>query len=77
VLERPPRRQDRRADRRLRYARRQAQGRIVLQVEVSEHAFAAALMASGRLTPDQAIHRANLQAAVAGVIADFVERWSV
>jgi hypothetical protein len=68
---------DRRADRRARYARRQMSGRIVLAVEVSEHKLASALMAAGRLTPNQAMHRGNLQAAVAAVIADFVERWSV
>jgi hypothetical protein len=68
-------RADRRADRRARYARRQAQGLVVFQVEAHEHALASALMASGRLSPSEALHRANLQAAVAGVVADFIERW--
>jgi hypothetical protein len=77
MLERsPPRRADRRADRRRRYVRRQLAGVIVLQVPVSEHALAAALVASGRLSPAEALHRANLQAALAGVVGDFIERWT-
>jgi hypothetical protein len=52
-------------------------GVIVLQVPVPEHKLAAALMASGRLTPDQAMDRANLEAALGAVIGDFIERWAV
>ena len=61
--------------RRRRYKRRQADGRICLKVEVHEHALAATFTRSGRLTPDQALHRAELEKAVSQLLQDFVVRW--
>ncbi|MDN3279099.1 hypothetical protein QWJ07_32880 [Frankia sp. RB7] len=66
--------QKRRA-RRLRYVHRQADGRIVLKVEIHEHDFAKALQRSTRLTAKQTLIRSELELALAGIVADFVERW--
>ena len=61
--------------RRDRYRRRQANGMVVLDVEVHEHDFAKALTRSGRLTPDQALLRSEIERALALIVADFIERW--
>jgi hypothetical protein len=51
--------------RKRRCRRRQANGLVVLRVEVHEDHLAAALLRSGRLSPEQALHRAELEKAAA------------
>ena len=75
MLNRTPSDADRKRARRRRYCRRQATGRVCPRVEVSEHDLAAALLRSGRLTPDQALRRDELERAAGELGADFVERW--
>jgi hypothetical protein len=61
--------------RKRRFRRRQCNGQIVLRVEVSEHNLAQALISAGRLSPDQALCRHELEQATERVISDFVARW--
>lgn len=49
---------------------------MVLKVEVNEHDLVAALCQAGRLNPDQALHRAEIEQAATLIIADFVARWT-
>ncbi len=75
---RPPaadRKRQQRRERKQRYVRRQADGLISLKVEVHEHALAEALQSSGRLTPAEALLRAELERAVTQIVADFIDRW--
>ena len=60
-------RDPKRCARRRRYRLRQAAGMACLRVEVSEHDLAEALLRSGRLTPEQALHRAEIEQAVASL----------
>jgi hypothetical protein len=75
MLDRPPATADRKRARRRRYNRRQANGLVVLRIECCEHDLAEALMSSGRLSPEQALQRGELEHAVAELIGDFVIRW--
>jgi hypothetical protein len=54
---------------------RERQGIIWLGIEVPEHAFAQALIASERVTEAEALDRKCLIAAVEQLVADFIERW--
>jgi hypothetical protein len=71
------RKRELRRERKQRYCHRQAGGFVCLRVEVNEHDLAAALQHSGRLTPDQALHRSELETAVAQIVADFIARWGM
>ncbi len=74
MLARPPA-DDRKRERKARYLRRQAAGLTCFQVVAHEHKFADALMRSGRLTPDQALHHSKIERALALIVAEFIERW--
>ena len=58
-----------------RWKARHRRGRVLLQVEVDEHALAAALIASDRLSTDAALDRKRLVAALEHVVADFIAQW--
>ena len=46
-----------------------------LGIEVPEHRFVEALLASERLTEAEALDRKRLGAAVEQLVADFIKRW--
>jgi hypothetical protein len=63
------------AQKKCRYRRRLRAGACVLHPEVIEHAFAEALLLSGRLTDSQALRREQLTHAAENILAEFTERW--
>jgi hypothetical protein len=50
-------------------------GMRTFQVEGDEHRLAAALIASGRLTEEQALSRALVEGELAKLLADWASRW--
>ena len=58
-----------------RYRKRLRDGAVVLHPEVCEHAFAEALIISGRLDERQALQRDELTRAAASILAEFTQRW--
>jgi hypothetical protein len=58
-----------------RYRRRLRDGRIVLNLEVSECELAEAMLASERLTEAEALHRDKLTRAAEKVLREWCERW--
>ena len=56
-----------------RYRRRLGDGVTVLNPEVYEHAFAEALLISGRLTDRQALRRDQLARAAESILAEFTD----
>jgi hypothetical protein len=63
------------AARQRRARERRARGVICLRVEVSEHDVANALIASGRLSEDEALRRSLAEREVAEVLNEWCERW--
>jgi hypothetical protein len=53
------------------YRRRRRQGSIVLKIEAAEYPLIEALITSGRLTPDQALDRAEIEREIAAVVEDW------
>ena len=72
MLERPPSPAARRA-RRSRWRRRN--GLVPRTVDVDEHGLAAALIASGRLTADEALRLELVERELSALVADFISRW--
>ena len=60
--------------RRLRKRRRA--GQVVLRVEADDHALAHALIASARLCADATADRKAVEAAVADILRNFIQRWA-
>ena len=56
-----------------RYRRRQRLGLRVCRVEVDEYALIEALIRAGRLTEDESLDPANVEAALTMVVSDFVD----
>jgi hypothetical protein len=60
-----------RRERKARYRHRQANGLTCLRIAVPEHDFAGALTRNGRLTPDQALCRSEIERALALIVAEY------
>lgn len=63
------------ARRQRRYRARQRSGEAVLEVPVAEHDIASALVATGWLTPQQALDRRQLELAISHMLADWSAAW--
>lgn len=63
------------AHRQRRYRLRQISGQAVLSVTVDFNDVVTALIASGRLTEDQAFDRGQVEVAVATVVGEWARRW--
>lgn len=57
------------------YRRRQATGEVVLEVTVGEHDVAAALVASGWLSPLVALDRHAVEHAIGAMLNDWAAAW--
>jgi hypothetical protein len=78
MLEHPKPRAARRqaATRRQRRSRRRRkEGRLLLQIEISECETIETLIRSGRMSEADASSRTRLKLAIERLVADFVERW--
>jgi hypothetical protein len=64
-----------RRERKRRCRHRQANGLVVLRVEAHEDRLAEALLHSGRLTDEQALHRDAIEQAASLIVSDFIARW--
>ena len=58
-----------------RYRKRRRDGVIAPHVQFHEHAFAEALLLSGRLTDRQALHRDRLVREAESILSEFTARW--
>jgi hypothetical protein len=63
------------AERVKRHRRRQRAGLAVFRVAVPEHAAVQALLQSGRLTPEAALDRRQVECALAEVFVEWSTRW--
>jgi hypothetical protein len=57
------------------YRRRQREGGAVLRVPTDYHSLIEALLLAGRLTPEAALDRANVESAVSLLLTDWVAAW--
>ena len=65
-----------RAARQRRYRRRQRCGEMVVTLTLPEHAVAAALLATGRLTPAQALDRSQVGRAIGDMVSEWAREWA-
>jgi hypothetical protein len=58
------------------YRRRRRHGAAVLAVEVQFDALVEAMVSSGRLTPEQALSRHEVEQQVSAIVEDWRQRWA-
>jgi hypothetical protein len=81
MLERPTRKESPQrppsaaATRARRWRWRRRNGLVPRRIDVDEHALAAALIASGRLTEGEALRPELIERELAALVADFISRW--
>jgi hypothetical protein len=80
MLKRPPPetpadRRRRAAERQRERRRRDARGLRVFHIEANEHDLAEAMIANGRLTPEQALRRSLVEGELAKLVTDWIARW--
>ena len=58
-----------------RYRRRLAAGKVALSIVVEENELAGALLALGKLTPQQALDRRQVERVVSAMVSEWAAAW--